>query len=107
MTSAVCSNSDELQRRRRRRFCQRRQMVFNALAVCSMVRSGFFPPKLVGLLGDEQQGQLAEDQVPQQSLPTSAFEVPEADLGLGQAEGVLDVPAAERHLQQREQLGLG
>jgi hypothetical protein len=74
MISAVRSSSDEL----RRRFCQRRQIVFKALAVCSIVRSRFSPSQPVGLFGHEQQHRLAEDHVQQQSLPTASLEVPEA-----------------------------
>src|SRR5437868_8197401 len=105
MTEATCSRSEDL----RRRSCQSRQTVFKARAVCSIVSaiSGFFPPKPGGLLGHEQHHRLAEDHVPQQPPPTPALEVGEAHLALSQPESVLDVPAAERHLQQRLQGGPG
>src|SRR5215210_7978583 len=99
MTEATYSRSGDL----RRRSCQRRQTVFRARAVCSIVNSGFFPPEPGGLLGHEQHHRLAEDQVPQQSLPAPSLEVAEADFALDQAERVLDAPAAEGHLQQELQ----
>src|SRR2546425_11790893 len=99
MTDATCWRSDDL----RRRTCQSRQTVFKALAVCSIVSCGFFPPEPGGLLGHEQHHRLTEDQVSEQSFPAPSLEVPEADLGFDQAEGVLDAPAAEGHLQQELQ----
>src|SRR5271167_228424 len=99
MTVATCSRSDEL----RRRSCQSRQTVFKARAVCSIVNWGFFPPQPGGLLGHEEHHRLTEDHVPEQTEPASSLEVSEADLGLDQAEGVLDFPAAEGDFEQGHQ----
>src|SRR5688572_8110953 len=103
MTDATCSTRDcpDL------RSSQQRHSVFNARAVCSMVTSGFSPPQPVGLLGGEQQHQLAQGHVPHQPPVVSALEVGEADLRLGQAEHVLDAGPRERDLQERQQGGPG
>ena len=63
--------------------------------------------RAVWLLGGEQQHQLAQRHVPHQPPVAAALEVAEADLGLGQAEHVLDPRPRERDLQQRQQAVLG
>src|SRR6266542_2736226 len=103
MTEATCSMRECLQRHS----SQRRHNVFNARAVCSIVTSGFFPPKPSGLLGNEQHHQLTEDHVPAQPPVAAALEVAEADLALGDAEDVLHAGAGEGDLHQRGQGGLG
>ena len=96
MTDAVCSIRDDLQRR----CCHWSQIVFSALAVCSIVTSGFFPPEPSCLFGHEGHHELAEDHVSQQSLVTSSLEVREADLALGHSKDMLHAPAGERHPQK-------
>jgi hypothetical protein len=87
MTKAVWSSRDCWQRHS----SQRRESVLRARAVCSIVNSegsAFFPPEPIGLLGDEQEHQLAEDHMSEQSLITAALEVAKADLGFDQAEDI-------------------
>ena len=72
-----------------------------------MVTSGFFPPEPIGLLGGEQQHQLAQAHVSDQPLVTASFEMAKADLGLGQAKDVLDSPPGEGDFHQRRQGGPG
>ena len=103
MTDATCSTRGRFERRS----SHARHSVFNARAVCSTVTSGFFPPQPAGLLGGEQQDQVAQGHVPHQPPVAAALEVAEADLGLGQAEHMLDPGPRERDLQQRAQRGLG
>ena len=78
-------------------------MVFKARAVCSIVTSGFFPPQPIGLLGGEQQNQLAEGHVSHQPLIAAPLEVSEADLGLCQTKHVLDPRPSEGDFHQCQQ----
>jgi len=103
MTDAVCSSLDDLQRR----CCHWTQIVLSALAVCSIVTSGFFPPKASGLLRHERHHELAKDHVPQQSLVASSLKMRESDLALGQPEDMLHAPAGERDAQEFLEDGFG
>src|SRR6266851_7107705 len=96
MTSAVCTNSDVP-----RRFAsQTPQRWFSARHTCSRVISGFFPPQPIRVFGYEPQHQQTQDQMPPQRHVVAPLEMPETDLRLADAEGMLHVPAAEGDPQQ-------
>jgi hypothetical protein len=96
MTSAVCATSVVS----RRFCCQIRQRWFNARQICSIVISGFFPPKPIRVFGNKSHHDQAQNHVPHQRHITASFEVAEADLALSHPKRMFHVPACERHTQQ-------
>src|SRR5439155_1743766 len=89
MTSSSYSSS-LLPRCRR---SQRRLTTLSARHTCSRVSSGFFFPQPIRVLGDEPHCYQAQAQVSQQRCVVPSLEIQEAQIRLGQAETVLDLPA--------------
>src|SRR5712692_1527271 len=84
----------------RRCSCQIRQRWLSARHTCSIVISGFSPPKPIRVFGDKSHHDQAQYHVPQQPYITAPLKMGKADLALGHAKGVLHVPARESHTQQ-------
>src|SRR5438093_7147357 len=96
MTSNTCAPSLVCRCRR----SQRSHTSASARHTCSIVHSGFFPPKPLGMLGDEPHCCHAQTHVPHQSHIVAAFKVGKAQFRLAHPETVFHIGAAERHTHQ-------
>jgi hypothetical protein len=73
---------------------------FRARLTCSIVISGFSPPKPIRVFGDKSHHHQAQDHVPHQGHVTARLEMAEAYFRLGHPNRMFHMPPAKRHAHQ-------